>query len=261
MVRNQQSSAGIPNHDKTGIKLISLNIEGDKHLDQIISFLQKEKADVLCLQEVFDEDLSLLEKSLNMKGEFVAEVVIKRKNYLRINPRGAIGLLILTRGRVAEVKRYYYVGNDRVIPEFSDTDNNIHNRILLLIKILKGGREFTIATTHFTWSPEGKATPRQHRTLDSLFKIFNKNNIRECILCGDFNAPRGGDIFSRLAKKFTDNIPEEILTTIDPNLHRVKNLQRMVDGLFTTREYECHNVRVIGGLSDHKAIVGLVKKI
>jgi exonuclease III len=32
------------------MKLININIEGDKHFDTVIPFLEKEKPDVLCLQ-------------------------------------------------------------------------------------------------------------------------------------------------------------------------------------------------------------------
>ena len=37
--------------------------------------------------------------------------------------------------------------------------------------------------------------------------------------------------FNRLAEKYKDNIPLEYKTSIDQNLHRVKGLQVMVDGL------------------------------
>ena len=41
------------------IKLITLNIEGDKHFNSVLPFLQEQNADVVCLQEVFELDLDL----------------------------------------------------------------------------------------------------------------------------------------------------------------------------------------------------------
>ena len=52
--------------------------------------------------------------------------------------------------------------------------------------------------------------------------------------CGDMNVPRGNETFNRLAEKYKDNIPLEYKTSIDQNLHRVKGLQVMVDGLYYT---------------------------
>ncbi len=39
------------------MKLININIEGDKHFDRVIPFIERELPDVLCLQEVFKGDL------------------------------------------------------------------------------------------------------------------------------------------------------------------------------------------------------------
>lgn len=41
-----------------GMKLISLNIEGHKHIDRQLPFFEIEAPDVLCLQEVFEPDVS-----------------------------------------------------------------------------------------------------------------------------------------------------------------------------------------------------------
>lgn len=77
---------------------------------------------------------------------------------------------------------------------------------------------------------------------------------RPLVLCGDFNAPRGGPIFSQFAERWRDCIPQHIATSIDPDLHRAGALQLMVDGLFTTADFAVSNVRMHCGVSDHKAI-------
>jgi endonuclease/exonuclease/phosphatase family metal-dependent hydrolase len=77
---------------------------------------------------------------------------------------------------------------------------------------------------------------------------------RSIILCGDFNAPRGREIFSRLAKRWHDNVPLHYVTSIDPKLHRAGPLQLMVDGVFSTTDYRVRNVVLHQGVSDHCAI-------
>ena len=88
-----------------------------------------------------------------------------------------------------------------------------------------------------------------------MLRLFEQK--KEIVFCGDFNAPRGGEVFSTLATVFTDNIPSSVTTTMDNALHRVGDKLRplVVDGLFT-RGYKASNVRVVCGVSDHCAVVG-----
>lgn len=85
-----------------------------------------------------------------------------------------------------------------------------------------------------------------------MLALLDLTNI---IFCGDFNAPRGRQIWSILSSKLKDNVPNEITTTIDGNIHRAGNLQLVVDGLFTSSNYKVCDVQVISGVSDHCAIV------
>ena len=242
------------------IKLISLNIEGDNHLDKAVNFLKREKADVVCLQEVFQRDVPLLEQSLEMYGEYAPSMLVREENDSRLSPRGSWGLLFLSRDRPVEINRYYYVGSEDDLPVYANDDPNSNNRILLVGKVIRTGQDFTIATTHFTWSDKGQVTEEQRMDLFALFNAFTEKYITECVFCGDFNAPRGGEIFSEISKRFKDNIPADILTTLDPDLHKFKNLQWVVDGFFSTPKYIISDVRVVDGVSDHKAIVCLITK-
>jgi exonuclease III len=74
----------------TSIKLITLNIEGDRHLDRVIPFLQKENAHVVCLQEVLQSNVELLKKELQMFGEYEPTLAYKEpkdfKKYSKSGP-------------------------------------------------------------------------------------------------------------------------------------------------------------------------------
>ncbi len=52
------------------LKVISLNIEREKHLDLVLPFLAKEKPDVFCLQEVFEKDIPRFEQELGVTSYF-----------------------------------------------------------------------------------------------------------------------------------------------------------------------------------------------
>ena len=77
----------------------------------------------------------------------------------------------------------------------------------------------------------------------------------ELVLCGDFNAPRNGEIQSLIKKAYKDNTPRHWSTTIDPHLHRISGLRAVVDGVFSSPAYQITNVRCRFGVSDH-ALIG-----
>jgi hypothetical protein len=98
----------------------------------------------------------------------------------------------------------------------------------------------------------------QMNDLGRLLDIFA--NLKDFVFSADLNAPRGLLVFDTIAKKYKDNIPKEYDTSIDQNLHRVKGLKLMVDGLFSTSTYKASNVKLVDGLSDHMAIVAEIAK-
>jgi endonuclease/exonuclease/phosphatase (EEP) superfamily protein YafD len=134
------------------------------------------------------------------------------------------------------------------------------NRALLMAEIKVKNTLFQIATTHFTWSGEGIVNDEQRKDYEALKKFLNK--FEEMIFCGDLNTPRGFEIWDDLAKKYTDNIPQEIYTTIDKNLHKSGlDIRLVIDALFTSKHYVAKNVRVVPNTSDHMAVVGEIERV
>ncbi|KKP69822.1 hypothetical protein A2X44_05115 [candidate division CPR3 bacterium GWF2_35_18] len=243
---------------KKTIKLISLNIEGDNHLDKVIPFLVSENPDIICLQEVFKHNSETIANKIKRKDYFFPMAKMFEKRYTKKSLGMLWGISFLTNLEFKNIQCEQYFGNEKVVPSYLG-GGGLCNRILAWGNVKKEGKEQTIATTHFTWSSKGNTTVIQRRSFNKLNKILDK--VGDCVLCGDFNAPRGGEIFTALSKRFTDNIPVQVKTTVDENLHRKKGLQVVVDGLFTSSNYKAENVKIIGGVSDHKAIVATIFKI
>lgn len=233
------------------IRLFSLNIEGDKHLDRIIPYLQKERPDIVCFQEVFKVDLPFFEKALKMKAHFTPTMDI-RDNNPYLSPKGLWGLGIFSNRKNAVYNEHYYVGKKSKIQRFVKNNPNSGNRAISWISFKAEDKTYNIATTHFTWSPNGEPTVEQENIMGKL--LLQLKQMEPIIVCGDFNAPRGKKIFKMLSDVYTDNIPSEVMTTIDKSLHREGNLGIVVDGLFTSPNYRADTVEIIGGLSDHMAI-------
>lgn len=241
------------------IKLLTLNIEGDRHLDRFLPVVKKLNPDVLCLQEVFEVNLDRIARELQMTTvKFVPTVIAQGENKYRVNPLGNWGIVIMTKLAVKDwqVDRYSSFTDLKV---FQLPNDDI--RTIIIGTFSDGLIEYKIATTHFTWTPDGEITDVQRQDFARLEPILKRNP--ELVLCGDFNSPRGKEMFSLFETHFKDNLPREVLTTIDNSLHYAGhlNLQLAVDTIFSTPEYNLSDVQVISGISDHMGVVGVVEKI
>ena len=247
------------------ISLVSLNIERDKHLDRILPFLSAQEPDIVCMQEICEKDV-----------ERIADVVAG--DYIFTPTRrhpddgfsGLEGECIFSRLPIQRKSQIYYVGDATFIPN-QELPHKTDNRAVTSIDIEIDDDVFRICTTHFTWTPA--LTPSEAQRIDSKALLGVLDGCGEFVLAGDFNAPRGGEIFSQLAARYTDSIPPQYVTSIDADLHRAgrEKLERdareagilgqMVDGLFTTPGYRASDVQLKNGLSDHFAIMAKISML
>ena len=241
------------------MKIISLNIEFNKHYSRIFPFFFKENPDVVLLQEVLKEDLSLFKKNLGMEYKFTPLAKLKL-------PEGNkdLGIATFSKYKIIKNQILYYRGEEKGLPIMHTplidrSEPEKMWRAILVVVVEKNGEQYCLINTHFTWADGGVPTQVQEDDLEKMLKLLK--NYKEFVLCGDFNAPRGRAVFDKLASIHKDNIPKNITTTIDKNLHREGDLGIVVDGLFTTKGYLTENVRIIDGVSDHMAIVAEIRKM
>lgn len=228
------------------ITFVSLNIEADKHLDQVVELLQNVNPDVVCLQEV-------VELHIPRFAQLGYDVVYAPMSHSFYVPESILGLAILTKGALQRVEKNYYVGNDTELPSAEETKRDEHSRVLMHGWYEKEGSTFHVGTTHFPKSWDGETDDRQRAVFKDFLPLLTQHS--DFMFSGDFNAPRGKEIFDTIATHFTDNIPAEYETSLDANLHKAGYLPFMVDGLFTTEQYKVEHVRLVDGVSDHMAIV------
>lgn len=243
------------------IRFASINIEGDMHRERVVSFLGDFKPDVVCFQELIESSVPFFERALGMKGYFVPVTVHNVRPFDSESPIGIYGVGLFSNNLVSDVKIDYYSGGIGNIPRFvRGHEGSTIWRALLRGTVSKNDERYTVAVTHFTWTSDGSTSDKQREDLKNLLAITEKSP--DIILCGDFNAPRGEEIFGILAKKYKDNIPVEYVSSLDTELHRIgKVKQLMVDGLFTTPHYKVSEVKLSEGVSDHMAVTALISKI
>ncbi len=229
-------------------RVISVNIQGQNHLDKIALFLEREDVDIVCLMEVFNTDVERLAGQRYHYTQYAPNNVISDDAGGRVT----LGVAILSKAPI-EPKSIFYS------KEFSQDHLEIigqgtHAPVVLMVQI----GELRIGTTHFSWTREGSIDERQRRHVGELVEYISTQG--EFVLCGDFNIPRPNEMYQLLRQKLIDNIPSDVDNSIDPMLHKANQgepgkLKFMVDYVFSTPKYVVKNVRMVSGVSDHLGIV------
>ena len=238
------------------MRLFSLNMERSRHLHRILPFICDTKPDVVCLQELTPGDIKLIGAATGLRFcHFIQMAVHPADNQ-------PFGIGIFARTPFLETDCIAYAGSTGAAATFdrstADTRLATARYALALARLTVGGLEFTVATTHFPWSPEGQVLGFQTAAVQRLADMVWRRSV---VLTGDFNAPRGGPIFAAIADVLTDCVPPDIMTSIDPLLHRAGALELMVDGLFSSRDYGVSEVRMHSGLSDHQGLSARIEQV
>lgn len=235
-------------------KLISLNIEGKRHLDKVQAFLARERAQIVCLMEVCEEDVPRLAGEEYPYHSFAQNDVLGNNRHAPqvLKP---VGVAILAKEKIEGVEQIYCGAPIRtqILPKGSGT----HAPIVLLANIWVAGTQYTVGAVHFTWTPSGEASDEQKKDVSTLIERLSG---KELILAGDFNIPRGNEAYKQVTSIYRDNVPTEVHSTIDPDLHYANQEERgklalVVDYIFSTKGYRVDKVRVEAGVSDHCALV------
>ncbi len=248
------------------MKLVSLNIEGDRHFDRVLPFVEKESPDVLCLQEVFEPDLFRF-KDLGYYTSFSGET-LKMQNGIEV----PFGYGICSREQILNEKSFYYRNGEYEL-RFFDQSRRLQStmeskRGIILVDTTIDNVTYSIGTVHFTWTPNGDiANPEQISSMASLLEYTQ--TLPPHILTGDFNIPRSKNIlYKELIEHYTDTVPASYASSLDKSLHyagenpELNHLftDYLVDYIFTQPPYTARDVRLEFGISDHAGVVATILK-
>ena len=235
------------------IKLLTLNIEGDRHLDRVEAVIAEHLPDIVCLQEVLEPDCARLASVGRYDVKFslsahLANWAGGQRNW---------GVAVMCRVPVRSQSEHYYSDDLRIrlVREPNDA-----RRVVVMTELEHQGRAYRIATTHFTWSPDGHIIETQKADFVRLGRALSA--YPDYVLCGDFNAPRGREMFGKFVDELglIDHLPVSVTSTLDPQFHKVGTLELVVDTIFSTPEYRVTQTRVLEGISDHKAVLARIER-
>lgn len=236
------------------LKLATVNIEGQKHLEKVRTFITRENPDVVCLQEVFEDTLEVVTRDYPYV-EFAPSLILDQDEETKEGNRIWGEVIISKYPLVGSRQEYCGEWSGTNLPRRPQED---HVPVLVLADVEKNRIKYRIGTIHFTWTPKATVTEKQRQHLKQVLLWIEEEG--ELLMCGDFNIARENEMYKKLAQVMRDNIPSEVETTIDPNLHYANKkeqgkLKLVVDYVWSTPKYKVKNVRVVSGVSDHCAIV------
>lgn len=243
------------------IKVFNLNtcLSGRKYglFEDILDFICKEEPDVVLLQEVFEGSLERIGNALG------GQIVFSRMSCLSLTDKEEEaedwGIAIGSKHHFFDIREDYYHG-DKNDSNLLVLNGGLWSAASLLQAQLKvGSARFNFGTTQFTWVRGAEPSDEQLRDFARLDAILEE--CPDLVLTGDFNSPRGYPIFDSLAKRYRDNIPPEVETTLDAGVRPRITWEYVVDGFFTSEHYRASEVRLVQGLSDHQGILAEVQRV
>lgn len=198
-----------------------MNIYNENTLIEMIPFLKKINAEIICLQEVLESIHFKILKQLNINGYFLKTVELNDDNY---------GIAIYYKKRINYVKSVY-------LKSQKEQRGFIHIQLVINNKIIN------IINTHL-----GLSEYIRKLQINEIYNYTKKLNQR-VIICGDFNER---DIVIKNYYDLAVLFRLENIETFQPSKSRI-------DYIFISKKLKPveYNVELIN-LSDHYPVIGKV---
>lgn len=257
------------------IKIMHLNVEKDRHLQPVSDFIEKQNPDIACFVEILESEAKKL--SVKFGYEFVYSSLISTKT------GDTEGTAILSKMPIVDSRDMRYDDNpeNESLPTEKTAskgnrqrDRFLFHSSLLAVSIDTGDEKIlTVATTHFPVTDHTTPGYEEH-SFDETTDVQEINHTRRLfdrfisiikkvpsplVFTADLNNPRGEYMYDTLAHELIDLTPKNIDSTIDPNLHRKKDLNLVVDTIMTSSDIKSEKVEVFEGVSDHKSLVATLE--
>jgi endonuclease/exonuclease/phosphatase family metal-dependent hydrolase len=243
------------------ITLLSLNVEGMRHKDTVLSFIDEHQATVVCLYETPTTFI----KELTDRGYFTAFAPMCTDAV--VAPTDTVGVLVATKTPHTAVT-HYYESRDNRLQKQNRLDSHTKSYPCISVAIIHEGQTYMIAATHSYDTDDGHETDEQSANIEKL--LAHLGTLPPHILCGDMNMPRGYNTnYERVAMRYRDEIPARYTSSLDRALHRAGNRTDlnapifdiyMVDYIFSQSPYRVSDVQLHFGVSDHAAVTATIQK-
>lgn len=211
------------------LKIVSYNIWHGHSLEKVIDFLQREQADIICLQEVATSGQSLKPKQINIFQQLKHALQLKGVFEPAFACKSSKGEWNLGQATFASSltahKTIVYETGDVIVKDIVASQYSVARNVLITTHTL-GSYTFKVANTHFTITPNATITPKQLKAAEQLRDSLV--NETELILAGDMNSLPGKAAYQLYSSNFTD-VTDPKTPTLHPTIHKVGHLGFHVD--------------------------------
>lgn len=240
------------------LKLVSLNVAlFETNNDRLERFLNKEKADILCLQEVTrkvdastrEEFISLdaVNRAAGLPYSFYAPNWIMKdfdmkdfhgQKHFRADFNGFLELgnyiksrLPIYKGESVFLQNHYTYATD-----WSDWHREESRSVQIVDLDLTGGRKLRILNYHGIWSRDKKGTPQTEKACQ-LIRDLALEAGGPVIITGDFNLFPDTDSMRTLNDSFVSLVDKFGIATTRPATNELSVMKRnVVDYVFLSRD-------------------------
>jgi len=238
------------------MKIIQLNIWGGRLEKQILDLLNRENADIVCLQEAVEIDRgkgSFLVKNLKeiqKDAGYEYSSFFPQFGFNLMNRQAKMGLAVLSnypfKKTEAIFTRLEYVDDF----DFLDTDYNIRGFQHVVIE--KEGQPLNVINHHGHHLPDHKNGDEETMRQCKMIVDYIEKLEGSVVLCGDFNLLPDSESIDQINKILVNHVKErDILTTRTPLTRKTE----VCDYIFTSPDIEIKDFQVLDDIaSDHKAL-------
>ena len=248
------------------IKILQWNIRCKEKPENIIRVLNEVDADIICLQEVTEENdalpgVNVLDRLLEAfphACKFFVAQNWKENGKLTMN----MGNAILSKFGFAGENAFFIQDSGGDKPAFDD-----EGRVYGEVDILVGEHAtLTVATTHMSYTDAFAGSPKRDEENRQLLKAITMKPRRNYVFCGDLNATPDSDFIQSFEQK-TGLIPALFFAdktwTTKPFTYRgfkAEKLDWRLDYVFTSTDVDVISAQVIEtDASDHLPILTTIK--
>lgn len=244
------------------LKILQLNIEGGRKLEDVIHFVKQEQFDILQFQEVAGGSLSrvgfdtweALQNELGYKGELVPYILLKN------TPQSYSGIATLFHPNLGfDKKEVLWLKELFELPSFDRSNIDLIKslpRCVLVLRFLLAQKPVWFINVHLAWGPTPVDEPYKVEQGQKLIS-FVQSLKEPFVLSGDFNVTNESKVVLGLEQLGINHARNHKITnTLNPTLHRAQDLFPVglgVDFLFTSPDLQTESFSLVDkpDLSDH----------
>jgi len=238
------------------MKILQLNIWGGRLGSQIIELINKEKPDMVCLQEVID---------IKGEGGFFFTELNKIKldtgfDYCDFAPSFGFNLMkrkaqfgLATLSTLPFTKTTTVATGLEYEDDFDVLDSDYNIRTLQHTVVEYSGQLLHLLNHHGHHVPGHKDGDAETMRQCKLIADYVTGLEGQVVLCGDFNLNADSDSLEQVNIKLTNHVKEKNILTTRTNLtHKTE----ACDYIFTNSKIEVKEFKVSDDIvSDHKALI------